>query len=162
LRCKREGQEQHAEVGERHFHRSLNFCVRQFRSRGADSAAGRLIGLRIKAHFGNSDQDSPLGRNNSTPGKPRNAQIGSAATPAGSSASRIQGSVSQVDETSSLVTNEAGCLVLVFGQLTKVARAFERMETGRKFVPASHAGKRVPLPSRVHRSSPTSATGGGE
>jgi hypothetical protein len=40
-----------------------------------------------------------------------------------------------------------------------VACAFERMGTRRKFVPTSHAGKRVPPPSRVHRSRVRSETG---
>jgi hypothetical protein len=40
--------------------------------------------------------------------------------------------------------NEASSLVLQFGQSTKVACAFQRMKTGKKPVPASHAGKRVP------------------
>jgi hypothetical protein len=35
------------------------------------------------------------------------------------------------------------------GQSTKVACAFERMKTGRKFVRASHAGKRVPRGFRL-------------
>jgi hypothetical protein len=34
----------------------------------------------------------------------------------------------------------APCCALEFAQSIKVACAFERMKTGRKFVPASHAG----------------------